>query len=850
MTRSASWPRSVASQAIKLEPRTRPLLYPSNAAGVLENAVNAIDEDLYVTGTNFPAGSAVQIFTVDNQYTWNAGDPLVSRGGGKTTAVQLKPGETRFTVKVANRKTLRPGSYDFIARLGDVAARRPILLPNDIISYGDDTGVVMYIIVNGNIVIDSAGRMKNAPAKFEFSDSFEKGEDVYAAVDPTDVPAVHPGGSYAAYFVVAHQPASYWDGPSPALVDVSGGPEIHRVKYWCINGSRTLVWPAATQPEPIKGYDVIVDFGSVAANDSASYVFDNTYTKGVDFIDGYGAEGFWVFENPGSTGPYAVGTVELNDPAGISGITDPSGTTGPTYPVTLAWARIMYPATVAGTGTPVSGTLPNYPVAVFLHGRHANCDNDGSGPGLSSGGWSCPPSQRIPSHEGYEYIMQQLASQGIFCISINAYDIQADNGVWNYNARGRLVLKFLDKLKDWSDNGTDPFGAIFHNKLDMTKIALSGHSRGGEGVAAAAVLNLTWPTHYSIVAVNAIAPTDQDLTTHYVPTENAYLLLAGARDGDLWNFQGFRTYDRAFPDGAANRKTKALVWVYGANHNYFNTIWTDAAALGSPNPWAGQTDDGAGGAPVMPSADQRKVGLTTIAAFFRWNLQGIAPYREILTGRLKPAAIPNASVFCTLQDADRKAIDNFEQMPLDATTNTLGGAVTAPGFSPFEERRLNHDGSSYAGSPLTDTSYYHDTIGVKLGWPGSPQTYTTLLPAGHRDISMYSHLTFRVGKKVLAAGGSGPDVSLLVQLTDSMGHTGMWPQRTDQFDRIPYPYPGMRAVFQFGMPPNPAQMTGVRIPLRNFTMNNSGVLLNDIVSITFTTEGADEIAIDDIEVGQ
>ena len=115
---------------------------------------------------------------------------------------------------------------------------------------------------------------------------------------------------------------------------------------------------------------------------------------------------------------------------------------------------------------------------------------------------------------------------------------------------------------------------------------------------------------------------------------------------------------------------------------------------------------------------------------------------------------------------------------------------------------------------------------------------------------MYSHLTFRVGKKVLAAGGSGPDVSLLVQLTDGLGHTALWPQRTDQFERIPYPYPGMRAVFQFGMPPNPAQMTGVRIPLRNFTMNNSGVLLNDIVSITFTTEGADEIAIDDIEVGQ
>jgi len=112
--------------------------------------------------------------------------------------------------------------------------------------------------------------MKDAPAKFEFSNSFEKLENVYGAVDPTDVPAVHSGGNYAAYYVVDHQPASYWDGLSPPLVDVSGGIEIQRVKYWCINASRRLIWPNATQAAPIKDYDVIVDFGSVPAMDSAS----------------------------------------------------------------------------------------------------------------------------------------------------------------------------------------------------------------------------------------------------------------------------------------------------------------------------------------------------------------------------------------------------------------------------------------------------------------------------------------------------------------------------------------------------------------------------------------------------
>lgn len=202
-----------------------------------------------------------------------------------------------------------------------------------------------------------------------------------------------------------------------------------------------------------------------------------------------------VFEGPATWGPFPVGQVELNDPNGISGITDPTGTTGPTQSITLAWARIMYPAVTAGAGTPVSAVRSRYPVALFLHGRHFNCDTDGSGPGLvGSYSFAYPVANRIPSHEGYNYIMERLASQGIFSISISAHDIQPGLGAWDHDARGRLILKFLDKLKDWTVNGTDPFGGIFAGKLDMARIALAGHSRGGEGVVAAQQLNKTWPT--------------------------------------------------------------------------------------------------------------------------------------------------------------------------------------------------------------------------------------------------------------------------------------------------------------------------------------------------------------------
>jgi hypothetical protein len=556
-----------------------------------------------------------------------------------------------------------------------------------------------------------------------------------------------------------------------------------------------------------------------------------------------------VFEGPATLGPSPVGQVELNEPNGITGITDPTGLTGPTESITLAWARIMYPAATAGTGTPVSSVRPRYPVALFLHGRHFNCDNDGNGPGLSGGySFNCPVANRIPSHEGYNYIMERLASQGIFSISISAHDIQPGLGVWDYDARGRLILKFLDKLNEWTVNGTDPFGGIFAGKLNMGRIALSGHSRGGEGVVAAQQLNKTWPTPHSIVAVNAIAPTDQNAVA-YLMTEAPYYLLVGARDGDVATMQGFRTYDRAYPDGAAVRYPKSVAWVYGANHNYFNTIWTDSAALGTPNPWAGSVDDGAflTVTQKLTALEQRQVALVTIMAFFRQHLQEIPPYREIFTGRWKPAAMPNQFVFWTYQDRRRKAVDDLEQIPLNAAQNTLLGAVTAPGFTTFEERLLNYNDSSYPPGLPTDAAFFHDTLGLKLAW-AAPQIYTTNIPSPHRDVSKYRYLSLRAAKRVSGPPTAGPGVALFINIEDGAGRTGLVEARSDEFDPIPHPYE--RSGGWCGSCTNQAQLKGVRIPLRFFTKNRSGVNLRDIVKITIRTEGSGEIGLDDIEFGR
>lgn len=852
--------RVLAELPVHLEQQASPVVYPSDAEGILMNSFNVPLDALHVSGRNLPAGARVSLAVVENRRFWHEGtairDLTGQDGGAGFDTFQLEAGQTEFTRQVWNVHDARPGAYDIIMRIDDSFGDAR-LRADDIVSYGDDTGIIMFMIINGNIVIDVAGRSKPAPAKFEFSNSFEKGETIWGAVDPTDVPAVHTGGSYAAYTVVDDQPAAYWDGTTPGLTDVSGGAEIHRVKYWCLNGTRKVIWPNATHADPIRAYDVVVDFGSVPAMSSAQFVADNTYDKGTDFIDGYQDAGFYLFEDPSSPGPFTnVATVDHLDETGIPGMPyDMAGITGPNYVIDLAWARIMYPAQGSGANPPVDTTQATYPVALFEHGRHASCDSNGSamgGSGSAPPPGVCLPANRIPSHRGYDYIMSRLASHGIIAVSIDTAEIQHDNGLWNYDVRGRLILKWLDKLRDWHQNGTDPWGGIFQGKLDMSKIALSGHSRGGEGVVAAEHLNDTWPSPHSIVAINAIAPTDKNSLggVSYVPDAAPYYLTIGARDGDVASMHGFRTYDRAYRQGAANRKDKTVATIYGANHNYFNTIWTDTAALGSPNPWAEAKDDAPGvaapGAYVMTAADQRQAALTTIVAFFRRYLQGIEPYKEIFTGRLRPAALQNDEIYWTYQDRERVAVDDFEQRPVNVGQNSLLGMTSSSGFSSVDEALFTNSTyySDYTSPPPLPTqasAFYHDTLGLKLTW-ASTGTYETNLPGG-MDVSGYTHLTLRAAKHVTGAVAAGSAVNIYIDVEDGNGNNAMWAFRSDQFDLIPHPY--LRYF-----PSNQSLLTGVRVPLRKFQQHNSGVDLTDLRKIILTSQGSGDIGIDDIEFGK
>ena len=326
--------------------------------------------------------------------------------------------------------------------------------------------------------------------------------------------------------------------------------------------------------------------------------------------------------NPMKRGPFAVENVRYN--AGLTTVRDPNGVT--------------FAERLQGSLHIPQGKGP-FPLLIFLHGRHGTCE---FAERLESFGFPCPdapPAVRdVPSYLGYEYLADHLASHGFVVDSIsangiNSYDIAlllSDNGM---NMRAEIVARQLDLLAGWNESGSEDIGNALVGKIDLDRIGLMGHSRGGEGVARFVAYNRErsdGPTYDGLRAVFALAPTDfygQKASGVHFGT------LLPLCDGDVYNLQGAWMYDRArFLEPP--KFARVQFTVNGANHNFFNTVWTfdDGPGGGddSGNNPACDPDSTIG--TRLTAKEQRRIGLGLMSAFFLRYVGEDERYDPYMTG--------------------------------------------------------------------------------------------------------------------------------------------------------------------------------------------------------------------------
>jgi hypothetical protein len=422
--------------------------------------------------------------------------------------------------------------------------------------------------------------------------------------------------------------------------------------------------------------------------------------------------------DPLAYGPHSVDRIDYR--AGTVLLTHP--TTGETISAPMRGA-ISYPTTTTEPGK----------VIVFVHGRHSVCI--GSPP---PGEYFCedeedpdgtPTSSTIRSYGGYDYLARNLASHGYVVMSIEANTSNFDNnwkhpddrfastscGGWcdgGAGARAQIIDASLNLLWRWN-KAAGPYvegrpqhtvGTKLVGKIDFADgIGLMGHSRGGDAVTDYIAYNRSktgGQRRFVLDAVIALAPVNY--TRFKTPYGTNYAVILPACDGDVSTLQGGRFFENAKYAVGGDGFAKVQWYVQGANHNFFNTVWTDDDSSTTTDPACARSQPTT--ARLTPG-DQRRVGQALMNGFLRRFVGDEEAFDPLITGEvtLPESAAPLRSGKGTAQTVKTsyvgpatRRLDVLRPEPMpdtgdpfpagdltQLTTAATGGAMETSGFDKF-----------------------------------------------------------------------------------------------------------------------------------------------------------------------
>ena len=370
--------------------------------------------------------------------------------------------------------------------------------------------------------------------------------------------------------------------------------------------------------------------------------------------------------------------------------------------------RAWYP-----DGEPGDGRL--FPLVLIVHGNHDMKDF---------------------SDPGYGYLGELLASRGYVFASVDMNFI--NGGIRNENdGRGWFLLKHIDAFREFAADESTPF----FGRIDFDRIALIGHSRGGEAVGHAAAFNrlarypddasLEFDFNHGIRGIIAIAPVDGQYlpTGRLVPVENVnYMVFHGSHDGDVTSFHGLRLYNRLeFTDGGDYFKT--AIYMYRANHGQWNTVWGNK----DNGPRSARRLDLRG---LIDGEAQRAFGEIYISAFLETVLRDDPDYMPMFRDhRAIGGWLPETMYITQFESSGFRPLATFEE-DIDVTTGTAHGVkLRGDSLGVWREELLDLRSRN---RPTTSSSQGSNAL--RLGWNnraageedalGAPASYTLSLPAG------------------------------------------------------------------------------------------------------------------------
>jgi hypothetical protein len=381
------------------------------------------------------------------------------------------------------------------------------------------------------------------------------------------------------------------------------------------------------------------------------------------------------------------------------------------------WGFSLKEAPVNGRAWLPRGDGP-FPLVLVVHGNH-----------------------RMEEHSdpGYAYLGELLASRGFATVSVDENYV---NATWSGDFRGKemplrawLLLEHLKQWREWNETEGHPV----EGKVDLDRVALVGHSRGGEAVAIAAGFNrlphfpddatVDFDYGFGIRALVAVAQIDGRYPRRMKLEDVSFLALQGSYDSDEASFHGLRQFRRIDYTGDAYH-FKAGLYLHRGNHGQFNTVWGRRDA-GPPYSWLLNL------APIVDGEAQRQVARVSISAFLEAALHqrlGYLPlFRDPRVGR---AWLPEVTLVAQFSDSRTAPLLTFEE-DLDVLTATFPEArIETSGLALWREEEL-----------LFRDDQKQGTSAVVLGWTpasrgSSSAVYGIRFPSEGAAFDPTSRLTF------------------------------------------------------------------------------------------------------------
>jgi|GEM_PF-2888970 len=277
----------------------RPTLYATDRRGCPRSGFLIGEEDVWVTGRNFPENSLVRLWAVPADADWRDGDPLNDQTGQHgyepPPIFELRGGDRQFHRLLWPAGLTSVGSYDLVAEVVDYPfgtyREAPEATVLDVVANRIQSGFVIQRRPGEAepLAMEIAG-VRQSP--FTFRSTFLTTENVYVGVDPAVQPS-YIGQTADVYIVTDRTDAQWTANTNLAGHDVTGTVEQITVNGICGNCWNTLAWAA---PLLVGEYDIVLDFNQ-----------NGVYDAGVDLIDGLDPVGFTVSE-------IRVDTIRFNYP--------------------------------------------------------------------------------------------------------------------------------------------------------------------------------------------------------------------------------------------------------------------------------------------------------------------------------------------------------------------------------------------------------------------------------------------------------------------------------------------------------------------------------------------------------